>query len=368
MTFIEIDARRGGGILRTALALAVSTDVAIRVFNIRREAREPGLGWPHLQLLDAVGRWTGAAVEGATWGSTEIRLRPGKTTPNGSCRLDLDDPARTFEVTDVVVQRHYDAVVDRFPGGVLNVGARGARGHSVVTPLMALLPLLATGAGDIDARGGTETPGAPFIDALDRALVPVLRREFGVDLRVEVVERGCFGIGGGAVRVGTGRPVEASAVDGCERTAYVFGEPDVTWESVRSASALADERIAEVLGAPVTVREIRIPYAVRRVHQLYTLGGPWPRDVSICAEEVDVRADAGAIASRVIGEARTPGLASRFVVEQLLLWAAVLGAGGCWRTERMTEHLAGVIDVVQQLSGRGVTSHDVSGGVEVTLA
>jgi len=365
---LTIDASAGGGgLMRTALPLSIALGVPIRLSNVRVAAPERGLAWPHVRLVQALSTWTDSDAGDVGLGDTEVDFRPGRISPAGPVRLDLDHPVHTFERRDVVVRRDYSNAKDIFPGGLPDVGGRSLRGYSVCAPLMTLLPLLPLMGPRASAtiRGGTETAGAPFADAVQYALLPALAAQFSVRLAMSVARRGCIGIGGGEVtatleKVSGSTPTSAPTT-GTAALLYLFGNvgDDV-------ATRWRDD-LARHLPSPLHTSVHRVAYPVPRIQQLFLLGGEWTRDVSVCAEEGLPLCDRQ-VYERVLSEHRFTRHVSRFLLEQLLLWAAVRGEDACWTTERWTEHLDAVAMVVQALTGRTVTSRRFGRVVEVLLA
>lgn len=365
---LTIDASAGGGgLLRTALPLSVALGVPVRLRNVRVAAPERGLAWPHVRLVQALSTWTDSDAGDVRLGDTEVVFRPGRIRPAGPVYLDLDDPTRTFERCHVVVRRDYSTAKDVFPGGLPDVGGRSIRGYSVCAPLMALLPLLPLMGPRASAtiRGGTETAGAPFADAVRYALLPALTAQFGEWLAMSIPRRGCIGIGGGEVTATPGKaPDSAPALASATGTAallYLFGNVG------DDVAARWEDDLARHLPSPLHTRVFRVAYPVPRIQQLFLLGGEWIRDVSVCAEE-GLPLSAEQVYERVLSERRFTGHISRFLLEQLLLWAAVRGEDACWTTERWTEHLDAVAMVVQAMTGRTVTSRHSGEAVEVLLA
>jgi RNA 3'-terminal phosphate cyclase (ATP) len=367
---LTIDASAGGGgLLRTALPLSVALGVPVRLVNVRVAAPERGLAWPHVRLLQVLSGWTGSDAGAVRLGDTEVVFRPGRIRPAGPVRLDLDDPVRTFERRGIVVRRDYTTAKDVFPGGLPDQGGRSVRGYSVCAPLMSLLPLLPLMGPGASAtiRGGTETAGAPFADAVRCALLPALTAQFGVRLTLSVARRGCIGIGGGEVTATAGPEADSRSVPvpvpagGTAALLYLFGDVG------DDVAARWRDDLPRQLPDPLQSSTVRVAYPVPRVQQLFLLGGAWTRDVSVCSEE-GLPLSGRQAYERVLSERRFTGHVSRFLLEQLLLWAAVRGEDACWTTERWTGHLDAVATVVRALSGRTVSHRPSGGAVEVRLA
>ncbi|MCI4438163.1 MAG: RNA 3'-terminal phosphate cyclase [Ignisphaera sp.] len=155
----------GGQILRSALGLATALGKPVKVFNIRVKRSNPGLQRQHLTAVRALMQISGARVEGAELGSTQLTFVPGK--PRGG--------TYTFDV-----------------------GTAG----SVTLVLQALLPVLPFLDRDsvIEIRGGTDVPWSPPIDYIRYVFIPLAKR-FGVDVELQLIRRGHYPRGGGIVKV-----------------------------------------------------------------------------------------------------------------------------------------------------------------------
>ena len=80
---IEIDGTIGGGsVLRLGIPLAIALGKSLRITNIRQvRERRKGLQIQHLTGLNFLSQLTGSQIMGATIGSSEIYLTPGKKSP-----------------------------------------------------------------------------------------------------------------------------------------------------------------------------------------------------------------------------------------------------------------------------------------------
>jgi len=164
MDHLEIDgaAGEGGGqVLRTALSLSMATGRPFRIHGIRARRGRPGLLRQHLTAVQATSEVCGAAVTGASLGSTELSVEPGRA-------------------------RHGE---HRFA-----VGTAGSAALVLQTVITGLLRV--AGESLIVVEGGTDNPAAPPSDFLVQAWAPAVRA-LGVDLHVEVERRGYHPAGGG---------------------------------------------------------------------------------------------------------------------------------------------------------------------------
>ena len=151
----------GGQILRTSLALSAVTRQPIRIEKIRAGRQKPGLLRQHLTAVNAVAEITGARVEGAEIGSTELTFKPGA----------------------IVAGEYHFAV--------------GTAGSATLVFQTVLPPLLlAGGESRLVLEGGTHNPHAPPFDFLERCFLPLLRR-MGAQVEATLVRPGFYPAGGG---------------------------------------------------------------------------------------------------------------------------------------------------------------------------
>jgi len=153
----------GGQILRTSIALSAITGVPIKIVNIRKKRKNPGLRNQHITSIKAVASVCGAKVEGLRLGSTEVTFYP-----------QSPKPGKYF----------------------FDVGTAG----SVTLVLQSLLPVLSIidGNFEVKIRGGTDVPWSPPIDYLRYVLRPILSM-MGFDFEIEIRSRGFYPAGGGEI-------------------------------------------------------------------------------------------------------------------------------------------------------------------------
>lgn len=168
----------GGQILRTSIALSAITGVPVRVINIRKKRRNPGLRNQHITSIKAVATVCGAKVEGLKLGSTEVTFYP-RSPRSGKYFFD--------------------------------VGTAG----SITLVLQSLLPVLSTIDGDFEVkiRGGTDVPWSPPIDYLRYVLRPILGM-MGFNFEIVIRSRGFYPAGGGEVIVtGEGSKLKSTSIE-----------------------------------------------------------------------------------------------------------------------------------------------------------
>lgn len=163
---VEIDGsygEGGGQLVRTAVAVAAVTGVALRIVNIRARRRVPGLAAQHAAAVNAVAALCDADCEGVGLRSTALTFRP-RRLHGGEFEIDVG----TAGATTLVLQAMLPAAV--------------ASGQRVVARI----------------RGGTDVPAAPPADYLRLVLLPLLRG-MGLQADFEIRKRGYYPRGGGEV-------------------------------------------------------------------------------------------------------------------------------------------------------------------------
>lgn len=151
----------GGQVLRTALALSLTTRRPVEITRIRAGRQKPGLMRQHLTAVQAAAAVGSAHVKGAEIGSRELRFEPG--------------PIRAGEFA-------------------FSVGTAG----STTLVLQTILPALLTAGSPstVRLRGGTHNPMVPPFDFLERAFLPLLGR-MGAAVDAVLVQPGFYPAGGG---------------------------------------------------------------------------------------------------------------------------------------------------------------------------
>ncbi|MFZ5471797.1 MAG: RNA 3'-terminal phosphate cyclase [Myxococcota bacterium] len=153
----------GGQILRTALSLSLITGRALHIENVRANRKPAGLRPQHLACVRGAVAVSGARVEGAQVGGSELWFEPGPVKPG-----------------------QY----------LLEVGTAGS------TPLLfqcLYFPLALGGGGELTLRGGTHVAHSPSYHYLVRVWLPAMRR-FGFDATLSLRYAGFYPEGTGELR------------------------------------------------------------------------------------------------------------------------------------------------------------------------
>lgn len=311
----------GGQILRTSLALSITTGKPFALENIRARRKKPGLMRQHLTSVKAAALVCGAEVEGATIGSSRVVFRP-------------------------------KAVV----GGEHTIEIGSAGSISLVLQTIALPLVLATTKSRVVVRGGTHTLWAPPFPFLAGAWLPLVRRA-GAEIDLELRATGFYPAGGGEVVMTTtpkarllplhlGEPTTTAPL---ELHAIVAGlsEGIARRELAAAAELLTDSRLTL---ASETVRSVGPGNAIwltardegTGLVNVFSAVG----EVGVPAEEVGRSVAQAFLTWRESGAALEPHIA-----DQVMLPIALAG-GGSYTTNELTLHSRTNIEVIGAFTDR----------------
>lgn len=297
LTTIDGSMGEGGGqILRSSLSLALCLCRPVRITNIRKARRRPGLALQHLVAVKAAARVGRAEVEGAELGSQTLTFVPTTIRP-GDYELDI--------------------------------GSAGSTTLVVQTVLPALLT--AGGPSRLRLEGGTHNPLAPTFDFMDLAFAPLVRR-MGPRISLDLERPGFYPRGGGVMRVAIDPADRLHPIDIVERgevlelhaTATVSNLPmhiarrelAVIGDALDIASESLVPRVVENARGPGNVVQV----VVQSEHVTEVFSGFGARGVR-----------AESVAGKVVGEVQRYLAADvavgEHLADQLLLPFALAGAG-----------------------------------------
>jgi RNA 3'-terminal phosphate cyclase (ATP) len=336
MIFIDGSEGEGGGqILRSALALAICTQQAFRIANIRANRDKPGLMRQHLTAVKAAARICDAQMIGAELGSRELTFQPGALKPG-----------------------QYSFAI----------GTAGSCTLVLQTVLPALLN--ASAASEVTISGGTHNKGSPPFDFLQRAFLPLLAR-MGANVAIELTRHGFYPRGGGEIRVSIEPVSRWSPLELHERGALTneFAESYVAALPIHVA-----QRELEVIGRLLNWSHERLhlrglsndqgpgnAVTITIVHKHVTevLTGFGERGVP--AEHV---AELAACEAQAYIEHAAP--VGEHLADQLLLPMALAGAGSFTCTQ-VTPHLNSNALVIERFTGKRTRVEPSGQGMRVSV-
>lgn len=155
----------GGQIVRTAVALSVSTKTPVEITNIRARRPEPGLKAQHHTAISCMKALCNAKTEGLQIGSSTVRFTPGEVK-SGNYRFDI-----------------------------------GTAGSMILVFQPCILCAVhATKPVTITLTGGTDVKWAPSWDYFTNVFLPLLKK-MGVSIDFQLRRRGYYPKGGGEASV-----------------------------------------------------------------------------------------------------------------------------------------------------------------------
>ena len=328
---LEIDGaygESGGQILRTALSTACVLQKKVRVFNIRAGRENPGLRAQHLTVCKLLAEITGAKMQGAELGSSEIIFEPGEIS-GGNFSFDI--------------------------------GTAG----SCSLLLSAALPVLASAKNEcsLEIIGGTHVRGAPTFEYFSEVFLPAARK-FGLKCEAKLERAGFYPKGGGKVLV----KCMPSVFSGCEILPQAHKQADYSV-------------IASSLPPHVAEREEK-----KMQHMLHEAGiraaGEKKSVEASCAGNalaiwsgsfgVSSVGEAGKPAEKVAGDAcetfveeiKSGASVDSHLADQLLVYAALADGRSSYSPPRHTTHLTTNAEVLRRMTGRNIILGD-EGKIEV---
>lgn len=166
--FLEIDGgygEGGGQIIRTAITLSCITGQPIRIENIRKNRRVPGLKPQHLTAITILQKITNAKVAGAEMGSTKLEFIPGNIKS-----MKLVEDVKTAGSISLIVQ-------------------------------VLILVVATTGKKlELEIKGGTDVLWSPSINYTQYVLKNAYSK-MGIRFEMQIGKHGYYPKGGGKIKL-----------------------------------------------------------------------------------------------------------------------------------------------------------------------
>jgi len=193
--------------VRTSVALSAVTGVEIKLMRIRENRPTNGLSKQHTIVIKAVADMTGSTITGNYPGSKEIVFTPGDLM-----KTDIE----------------------------ADIGSAGS--ISLMLQAMLLAARNYTKPVRMDVLGGTNVMWAPPIDSYQQVLFPLMGK-MGIDVGLEIVQRGFYPIGGGRIKaelkpMGRISPLDLMDLGGLRKVegiCYIQNLPDWIQEQMTDA-------------------------------------------------------------------------------------------------------------------------------------
>ncbi|ABR55437.1 RNA-3'-phosphate cyclase [Methanococcus vannielii SB] len=155
----------GGQIVRTAISLSAVLNIPIKIINIRKNRKNPGLSNQHVSCVLAVSKLCNGKTEGLFKGSDTLLFYPGEI-------LEED----------------------------FTIDIKSAGSISLVIQSLIPLSLLIKKTVEITIIGGTNVEFSPPIDYMEQITLKFLKN-IGINFKIEKINRGFFPEGKGSVKL-----------------------------------------------------------------------------------------------------------------------------------------------------------------------
>jgi RNA 3'-phosphate cyclase len=322
----------GGQILRTASCLALLTGKTIRISNVRRGRKEPGLRVQHLLGIRALARLAGGELKGDHLGSSEVEFRPGQS-----------------------LLRNLQIKIETAASIVLML-------HSLL-PVAALAPHALTVSFD---GGATDTAFSPTFGYLRHIFLWFLTR-MGIKVEVQAERSGYYPRGGAIVTatIEPSRPVPLNLLErGLLKRVVIHSCAANVLRQRRVAERQAQAALQrlEFLSAPVE-RDIRYAPSISPGSSMCIVASY--ENTVVGADGLGARgktaeAVGAQVAASLLQEISAGGCLDRHMADQILPYLAIAGGQSAVSVSEITAHCRTNIWVIEQfLDGR----FEVSGNV-----
>ncbi len=311
----------GGQILRTSIALSAVTGQEVRITNIRANRPRPGLAPSHITSIEAVARMCDAEVENLFAGSKDIVFIPRQLT-GGDFEFD--------------------------------VGTAGS--ISLVIQSCLLPAAISKTRVTMTVKGGTDVKWSPPIDFMRLTHLPILAK-FGPICYLEIESRGFYPEGGGVVRLEV-LPVSRLEPVSLENRGKVKGVTGVAFAQnlpEHVVTRMRHSALKGFMGQPDVRIESQLSKGPSTGAGIVAAAG--------CANTVLGSSALGArgVRSETLGEncaadlletIRSGATVDEHLLDQMLPYMALAGAGSIVLAEELTEHARTNIWVIERFLGK----------------
>jgi len=326
---LEIDGsigEGGGQVLRTALSIACVKGQQVHISGIRAGRSSPGLRAQHLTVCKFLAKMSGASMQGAELGSTELVFEPGGISC-GDFKFDI--------------------------------GTAG----SCTLLLQAALPVMLCAKEDcrLEITGGTHVRGAPTFEYFSNVFLPAIRL-FGADCNASLLHAGFYPKGGGKISIVTC----PSKFSGVEFDAQKISAASYSIISGNLPAHVANREESEI---SKSLAELKPQGKILEFKSASpgnaitiwsgTAGASSLGEIGRSAEAVAQEA-----CESFKSESAGGATVDSHLADQLLLYAALAEGRTAFAAPKITSHLSTNARVLRQMSGRNI-SLGSDGSVEV---
>jgi len=306
----------GGQMLRSALTLSLVTGQAFRIKNIRAGRKKPGLLRQHLTATKAAIEIGHADAKGAELGSQELEFRPNGIHPG-----------------------NYSFAI----------GSAGSCTLVFQTVFPALM--LADGESSLVCEGGTHNPFAPCYDFIANSFLPQIEK-MGCHVTTQLDRHGFYPAGGGRFSATISPSKNFSPLELRERGELISQRLDILLANIHAKVGWLEKqrfcRKTEWTDEDCHIVDIKDPVGPGNA-MIANLNYENVSVNFISLGERNRRSEAVAdsLARSIKQYTKRTAPVCEHLADQLLIPMA-LGAGGVFRTGRLTQHTLTNIEIIQR--------------------
>lgn len=324
---IEIDGsygEGGGQILRTSLSLSCLLKKPIRIFNIRRGRKKPGLRPQHLTCVRAATLISNAEVRGDSEGSIELLFKP-EEIKSGDYYFDIG----TAGSTSLLLQ-------------------------SLLPPL-----IFSEGKSTITLKGGTHVPFSPPFHYVSDVFVPMLDK-LGIKLSLRIQSYGFYPKGGGKITA------EIHPLSGRSFTKPLLFLDRWKIKSLNGVSGVGNLPLTIAERQRSSVQNILVSEGFHPVIETSDVPTPGPGTFVFLKAETDTSiAGFSSLGERgkkaeIVGEEaakqfleyqRTEACLDPHMADQLVLYLCLIGSESSFTTSQISNHLITNLWIIEKFLG-----------------
>jgi len=335
----------GGQIIRNAVSLSTLLSKPISIQNVRFNRRPPGLRKQHKAGIRLAADIASAKTVGVHQGSTSVEFTPGQLELP---RVLTADPG-TAGSTTLLLQ--------------------------VALPCLLFSSSTSTESA-LTLRGGTNASMAPQIDYTIQVFLPFLRRRFGVEIGLKVVQRGYFPKGGGSIYCTIpplSKPLQAITLLERGPIKKIWGEARVGGLPVVIANKMKAATEAKLIANGLSSGLIKIDALRERQQDAVASGGGivlWAETDNGCViggscvstRDKDPSQVGEEAAQSLLDNLQHDECVDEHLQDQMIIFMALAEGKSTVRTGPLTEHTRTAIHVAELMTTARFTVEEIGSG------